>query len=95
MPIDLDKYYKLPEQAFKSDKQLLDYMAKDLAYTTTELQGFLKIEHPATLQRLKKLEAKGFVDRREEKRKHLWHKIKEWPEEEDEIQLDRSSMSVL
>lgn len=92
MPIDLKQYYKLPEQASKSDKQLLDFLDPNLAYTTTEVQGFLKIEHPATLSRLKKLEELGYVEKRWEKRKHIWHKIKEWPEEEDEIEIDKSSM---
>jgi len=69
-------------------------MDSTIAYTTTDLQKFLKIEHPATLQRLKKLEVKGFVEKRWEKRKHLWRKIKEWPEEEEEMEIAGGSMIV-
>lgn len=94
MAIDLKKFYELPEEPVKNDKQLLEYMDPDKAYTTTDLQHFLKIKHPATLQRLKKLQIKGFVERRMDNNKHYWRKIKEWPEEEEEMAIAGGDMIV-
>ncbi len=94
MVINLEAWYKLPKDPIKNDKQLLDYMEYDKAYTTTDIQKYLKIEHPATLQRLKKLEKKGFVEKRWDKRRHLWRKLKDWPEEEPEMKIAGGSMIV-
>lgn len=69
-------------------------MDPDKAYTTTDIEKFLKIEHPATLQRLKKLETKGFLEKRWDKRKHLWRKVKEWPDDDDDMKIAGGSMIV-
>jgi len=85
MPISLREYHDLTEKQLKSNKELLDHMDKEMAYTTTELQTFLGIQHPAALQRLKKLKGLGYIELKINGKIHYWKKDKEWPEEEPEM----------
>ena len=47
MPIDLKEYRDIQEKELKSNKALLEWMDPKEAYTTTEVQEFLGIHHPA------------------------------------------------
>lgn len=85
MPIPIKEYNELPEKALKSNKELLDHMSKTEAYTTTDLQNFLKIQHPAALSKLKKLKVNGYLELKVSGKCHYWAKIKEWPEEDVKI----------
>jgi predicted HTH transcriptional regulator len=85
MPIDLKDYLALPEKTLKSNRELLDFMDSEKAYTTTDLQNFLKIQHPAALSKLKKLKANGYLELKISGKSHYWRKIKEWPEDDVKI----------
>ena len=85
MPIDLKEYEALKEKKLKSNKELLQFMSQSQAYTTTELQIFLGIQHPAALQRLKKLKRDEFIELKVSGKTHYWKKIKEWPEADNGI----------
>jgi len=85
MPIDLREYEQLKEKKLKSNKELLGFMTEIEAYTTTELQRFLGIQHPAALQRLKKLKRDGFIELKISGKTHYWKKAKDWPEADDGI----------
>lgn len=82
LPISIKDYNDLPAKVLKSNKELLDYMEKDKAYTTTDLQKFLNIQHPAALSKLKKLKQKGYLELKISGKSHYWRKIQEWPEED-------------
>tara|TARA_Y100001938_G_scaffold128710_1_gene182805 strand:- start:42951 stop:43319 length:369 start_codon:yes stop_codon:yes gene_type:complete len=90
MPIDLDDWMNIEERELKSNSMLLDWMRSDQAYTTTEVQTFLKIHHPAALQRLKRLEQLGFVEFKTLGKTKYWRKIKDWPRDET-VELDYSN----
>ena len=90
MPIDLDEWQNIEERELKSNAMLLDWMRNDQAYTTPEVQTFLKIHHPAALQRLKRLEQLGFVEFKTLGKTKYWRKVKDWPKEEA-VQLDYSN----
>ncbi len=79
MPIDLDEWNHIEERELKSNEELLLWMSPDQAYTTTEVQTFLKIHHPAALQRLKRLEQLGFVEFKTLGKTKYWRKIQNWP----------------
>ena len=79
MPIDLDDWNNIEERELKSNEELLTWMHPDQAYTTTEVQTFLKIHHPAALQRLKRLEQLSFVEFKTLGKTKYWRKIKNWP----------------
>jgi len=85
MPISLREYHHLPEKNLKSNRDLLNFMKFNTPYTTTDLQKFLEIQHPAALQRLKKLKKSGYLKLEITKKEHKWFKEKDWPEE-DEIE---------
>ena len=85
MPIDLKEYDALKEKQLKSNPELLGFMSNTQAYTTTELQRFLGIQHPAALQRLKKLKRDGYIELKVSGKTHYWKKAKEWPEADDGI----------
>ena len=85
MPIDLKEYEALKEKNLKSNQQLLGFMQSAEAYTTTELQIFLGIQHPAALQRLKKLKRDGFIELKVSGKTHYWKKAKDWPDADDGI----------
>ncbi len=82
MPITLREYEDLQEKTLKSNRELLEYMGDSKAWTTTELQKFLGIQHPAALQRLKKLRQSGYLKLKIDGKTHYWHKEKDWPEAE-------------
>jgi len=83
-PLNLDQWNKLPPKQYKTNRELLSFMKENQGYSTEELKNFLKVRPPAALQRLKKLEEKGFVIKKKlTKGKGLWYKIKEWPEKEE------------
>ena len=85
MPIDLKEYQAIEEKQLKSNKTLLDWMKPEEAYTTTEVQEFLGIHHPAALQRLKRLQQIGYVEYKIIGKAKYWRKLKEWQEEVEEI----------
>ena len=87
MPIDLDAWNKIEERNLKGNKDLLLWMSEDQAYTTTEVQNFLGIHHPAALQRLKRLEQLNFVEFKVLGKTKYWRKLHDWPEEET-VELD-------
>ena len=78
MPINLGEYQNIKEKELKSNKTLLDWMKPQEAYTTTEVQVFLGIHHPAALQRLKRLQQIGYVEYKIIGKAKYWRKIKEW-----------------
>jgi predicted HTH transcriptional regulator len=82
VPITEKEYNALPEKALKTNKELLEHMQDDLAYTTTDLQKFLNIQHPAALSKLKKLKQLGYLELKVSGKSHYWKKIKDWPEDE-------------
>ena len=88
MPINLNDYNNLQGKELKSNKELLDYMDDNQAYSTTDIEKFLGIQHPAALQRLKRLARDKFIELKKDGKKHWWHKIKEWPKQEDTIISD-------
>lgn len=88
MPIDLIDYNSLEGKELKSNKELLDFMHNEKAYSTTDIEKFLGIQHPAALQRLKRLARDEFIELKKDGKKHWWHKVKEWPEIEDPIISD-------
>ena len=81
MPIDLKEYRDIQEKELKSNKALLEWMDPKEAYTTTEVQEFLGIHHPAALQRLKRLQQIGYVEYKIIGKAKYWRKLKEWTEE--------------
>lgn len=85
MPIDLKEYQAIQEKELKSNKILLDWMKPEQAYTTTEVQIFLGIHHPAALQRLKRLQQIGYVEYKIIGKAKYWRKLKEWEEEVETI----------
>ena len=85
MPIDLKEYQAIQEKELKSNKILLDWMKPEEAYTTTEVQVFLGIHHPAALQRLKRLQQIGYVEYKIIGKAKYWRKLKEWEEEVEAI----------
>lgn len=88
MVINLKDYNNLEQRATKSNQQLLEFMNEDSAYTTTDLQKFLSIQHPATLQRLKRLTRLGYLELKVIGTTNYWHKLKEWPPENSDIIID-------
>lgn len=85
MPISEKEYNELPEKALKTNKELLDFMDNNTAYTTTDLQKFLNIQHPAALSKLKKLKKLEYLELKISGKSHYWKKIKEWPEDDIKI----------
>jgi len=85
MVIGLKDYHSLEERPTKSNKQLLDFMDVNSAYTTTDLQKFLSIQHPATLQRLKRLTRLGYLEIKVIGNTNYWHKLQDWPDEESDV----------
>ncbi len=88
MPIDIKDYQLLQGKELKSNEELLTFMNKDKAYSTTDIEVFLGIQHPAALQRLKRLARDEFIELKKDGKKHWWHKVKEWPIVEEEIISD-------
>ena len=84
MPIPLETYESLEGKKLKSNKELLDWMGNTQAYTTTEVEKFLGIQHPAALQRLKRLKRMEYIELKMEKKTHYWKRLKIWPIEEDD-----------
>lgn len=82
MPITEKEYNELPEKSLKTNKELLDFMDNHTAYTTTDLQKFLNIQHPAALSKLKKLKKLEYLELKISGKSHYWKKIKEWPEDD-------------
>ncbi len=82
MPITEKEYNALPAKALKTNKELLEFMDPTMAYTTTDLQKFLNIQHPAALSKLKKLKANGYLELKINGKNHFWKKLKDWPEED-------------
>ena len=72
----LKEYSEIKEKKTKSDIELLRFMQFEKRYTTSNVQEFLKINHTATLQRLKKLTKQGYV-RLISERIYKWEKIKD------------------
>ena len=75
MTKNLREFKDIKESIIVTDKQLLDFMKFRNTYTTNDLQKFLTINHTATLQRLKKLHIRGFLDLINE-RIYRWRKLK-------------------
>lgn len=82
MPITEKEYIALPTKNLKTNKELLEFMDKDKAYTTTDLQNFLNIQHPAALSKLKKLKLGEYLELKISGKSHYWKKLKNWPEED-------------
>ncbi len=72
----LKEYSEIKEKKTKSDIELLRFMQFEQRYTTSNVQEFLKINHTATLQRLKKLTKQRYV-RLISERIYKWEKIKD------------------
>lgn len=81
MPIDIKEYKKIKERKVKDDSVLLDFMEMEKWYTTNDIQKFLNINHTATLQRLKKLSKRGYIELGVHKI-YRWKKIKSLEEVE-------------
>lgn len=82
MTKDLREYSQIKERKIKTDKQLLGFMKVNIIYTTNDVQQFLKINHTATLQRLKKLSRLGYVELINE-RVYKWRKLSDMKEKDD------------
>ena len=76
MTKDLKEYFNIKERESKNDRQLLGFMKPETIYTTSDIQKFLKINHTATLQRLKKLSKLGYIKLINE-RIYKWIKLKD------------------
>jgi len=81
MPIGIKEYKKIKEREVKDDSVLLDFMEMKTWYTTNDIQKFLNINHTATLQRLKKLSKRGYIELGVYKI-YRWKKIKSLEEVE-------------
>ncbi len=81
MPIPIKDYENLKSKRLKSNTELLLFMDKTQAYTTTDIEKFLGIRHPATLQRLKRLKEKGYIEVKTQGKAYYWIKIKDWEPE--------------
>jgi len=81
MPIDIKQFNEIKERQVKDDRDLLDFMKKDEWYTTNDVQKFLKINHTATLQRLKKLNERSYIELKIDKI-YKWLKVKDMEEKE-------------
>jgi len=75
-PISKVEWEALSKISHVSNKELLEQMEDDVGYSTTQIQTILNIQHPAALQRLKKLKCLGYV----EKKGTEWFKLKKWEE---------------
>ena len=82
LPITEKEYNELPEKALKTNAELLEFMDNHTAYTTTDLQKYLNIQHPAALSKLKKLKLGGYLELKISGKSHYWKKLKDWPEPE-------------
>ena len=74
-PISRDEFEKLPESGAHSSGELLDWMVDTSAYSTTEIEQYLKISHAATLSRLSNLMKQGLIKRRVLNHSHYWAKM--------------------
>lgn len=81
MTKNLKEYSQIKEKKTKTDEQLLKFMEYNRTYTTSNVQEYLKINHTATLQRLKKLAKQGYL-RLIEDRIYRWEKIKDKEQKE-------------
>lgn len=87
MPISRDQFESTVGVQSLSNKDLLKRMANDQAYSTKDVQAMLGgISHGATLQRLKRLVEKEYLEQKKIKRSTYFRKVKDWIEPEPKVE---------